>query len=104
MRIRVARTLMSRVSWVAGDAGPTKRELVSRTPETEGRSDILATGYDGKVDLSYPILVPAAQPRRATRPRFMARRPRLPRQSLSWMWRWGPFARRMAIRWRLHDE
>jgi hypothetical protein len=67
----------------AGEAGLTLRELTARLPETEGRTEALATGEAGTVYLCHPFLVHAAQPHHGTRPRFMAQPPLLSREPLN---------------------
>ncbi len=67
----------------AGEAGLSLRELAStRFSESEGCTEVLATGSPGTVYLCHPFLVHAAQPHHGTRPRFMAQPPLLPREPL----------------------
>lgn len=99
-RIRAGSHLdVARILAPAGEAGLTMRELVNRLPETEGRTEMIATGEAGTVYLCHPFLVHAAQTHRGTRPRFMAQPPLLPRGPLCldratmhtrrWNWRFG---------------
>jgi hypothetical protein len=82
-RIRVGTHLdIARMLAPAGETGLTTRELIARIPETEGLSEVLATGEAGTVYLCHPFLVHAAQPHRGTTPRFMAQPPLLPREAL----------------------
>ncbi|RKP46864.1 phytanoyl-CoA dioxygenase family protein [Trinickia fusca] len=83
-RIRVGSHLdVARMLKPAGEAGLTTRELVAQLPETESRTEILATGDAGTVYLCHPFLVHAAQPHRGSQPRFLAQPALIPREPLS---------------------